>query len=198
MKKISLRKVTVSIVNMMSHIRIENIFRKAIICAVITSAMCLCANRLAAQDLSSDYKQWHAGVSAGITIEGIKEIPNIFGLHGAYFFNHIYGAGLVARKSNVYGSEDLFCGAAFFAHWGRYNSKLFFPTRIGLGINQHTYRRAQLYYITNNFLGGYASVGIAIRPSKLVSFGINAEFASAFDYIDVEYLGFNFCVSFHF
>ena len=157
-----------------------------------------------------DYTKWYLGVMAGVSAEGIEKIPNTYSLHGAYFFNEKNGAGLVARKYDVFKSEDLFFGAAFFAHWGRSNAKLFFPARIGLGINHHTYYQSKYYqnvniwgneYITQNNFGCYGSIGLAIRPSKLISFGINAEFASPFFDIEdnaLERLGFNIGVGFHF
>ena len=155
------------------------------------------------QHFTPEYTQWHVGLSAGVTIQGCESIPNAFGLHGAYFFNRTCGAGLVLRKTNVYSVDDyLFCGPAFFAHMGPNNSKVFVPARIGLGFNKYQYK---LKNRSETLFGGYASVGIAIRPIKLVSFGINAEFASAFedmgdfDFDDVkDNISINMCISFHF
>jgi len=167
---------------------------------------------VSAQNSTPDYTQWYVGVSAGASVFDNEEpIPNVIGLQGAYFFNQKYGAGLVARKCNVFQTinsakrtffteEQLFVGASFFAHWGRSNSKLYFPTRIGLGINQSERFNSNTQRFWNETLvGAHGSVGISIRPSKLISFGVNAEFASSFEWMDsVEFLGLNLGVSFHF
>ena len=147
-----------------------------------------------------EYSPWHVGLSTGVTLEGCESIPNAFGLHAAYFFNPTCGAGLVARKTTVYSRfENLFLGPAFFAHLRPNNSIVFFPARIGLGVQKYqTYRSEALF-------GCYVSAGIAFRPLKLMSFGINAEYASAFEDMDgmdaedfKENLGINICISFHF
>jgi len=174
--------------------------------------MCLTKNHLAAQNSTPEYTQWYVGVSAGASVfDNEESIPNIIGLQGAYFFNHRYGAGLVARKCNTFKTissknntfhtaEDLFLGASFFAHWGRSGAKLFFPTRIGLGINQRDYFNSNtMRGNSKTIIGAHGSAGIAIRPSKLISFGVNAEFASSFDNMDsLELLGLNIGISFHF
>ena len=184
---------------------------------VAAIAACLASfsanNHLAAQNLTSEHTQWYVGVSAGASIFDNKEaMPNIIGLQGAYFFNQKYGAGLVARKCNTsflnYSAgtsfnsrrDHVFLGASFFAHWGRSNAKLFFPTRIGLGVNQCTHFNGRTQkYTTYTEMGAHGSVGISIRPSKLVSFGVNAEWASAFEDMDSpELFGVNLGISFHF
>jgi len=72
----------------------------------------------------------------------------------------------------------------------------FFNQKYGAGL----VARKCNYYITETLLGVYASAGIAIRPSKLMSFGINAEWSSSFEDIsDSEgLLGINIGISFHF
>jgi len=174
------------------------LFRRALalmMMTVVTSAVF-------AQNDSPDYTKWHLGISAGSSIVRSESFPNIYGAHGAYFFNQKYGGGLVVRKSNFLNYEDFFMGAAFFAHWGRSNSKLFFPTRIGFGINRHTFLRSTSTmfsdYFTVNEFGGYASAGIAIRPIKFISFGINADYASSFDNMFEEYIGVTLGISVHF
>ena len=181
-------------------------FRRAFSLIIMTVA----TSAVFAQKDTPEYMQWYVGITAGASvIESEEKIPNMIGLYGAYFFNQKYGAGLVARKCDYYSIEDLFLGAAFFAHWGRSNAKLFFPTRIGLGVNRNTYVRNsynrqhnfwQDEYISTTELGCYASAGIAIRPTKLISFGINAEWATSFeDIADSEgLLGVSIGISFHF
>ena len=97
----------------------------------------------------------------------------------------------------------LFFAPAFFAHWGRSNSKVFFPTRIGLGFDKVNYSYTEkigdpFVETTEILLACYASAGIAIRPSKRISFGINVDFASSFEWIEGDYIGVNFGISFHF
>ena len=148
-----------------------------------------------------DYSPWHVGLSAGVTLYGCESIPNAFGLHAAYFFNPTCGAGLAAVKTTIDSYiENLFLGPAFFAHMRPGNSIVFFPARIGLGIQQcKVNNRGEALF------GGYASAGIAFRPFKLMSFGINAEYASAFEDMQdmvwedfAEFFGINICISFHF
>ena len=187
-----------------SHTSSRIFLRKAVICAIMASAICFSANHLAAQDLTSEYTQWYISVLAGASLQGCDAISNVLELQGAYFFNRQYGGGLVVRKCNYHSSreyfpDDLFIGAAFFAHWGRSGAKLFFPAKIGFGIDQHTYYHSSTRrYFTETGMGGYASAGIAIRPVKWISFGINAEFASHFEYMDEECFGINLGVSVHF
>ena len=190
-----------------------NFLRKTIICTAMTSLMCLSANHLSAQTSTPEHTQWYVSVSTGASVSDNDEaIPNMFGLQGAYFFNPKYGVGIVIRKSNTsydlsrvihgfYGNDDyLYLGASFFAHWGFSSSKLFFPTRIGLGINQcKSYFGLTQRNSTESGIGAHASAGIAYRASKLISFGINADFAFPFADIDLpELFGVNIGVSFHF
>jgi hypothetical protein len=160
--------------------------RNLIICTLMASLVCLSANRLSAQNLTPSYTQWYAGGMAGATVIGWDQIPSTIGLHGAYFFNQKYGAGLVVRKCG-YIADELVVAPAFFAHWGRSNSKLFFPTRIGVGVE-----------MTQRYPAVYASAGIAYRALKLISFGVNADFASSFENDIEDVLGFNIGISFHF
>ena len=161
---------------------------------------------------SQEYTKWYVGVSVGaLLFDNDESIPNMIGLQGAYFFNQKYGVGLVARKCNTsftsriigfsYSDEHLFLGASFFAHWGRSDAKVFFPARIGLGVDKCTsYNNWTQRNFTETLLGVHASAGIAYRVSDLISFGVNAEWASSFEEIaDSEGLfGVNIGVSFHF
>jgi len=150
----------------------------------------------------TEYTKWYIGGTTGITIDS-PIIPSTFGLHGAYFFNHKYGVGLAVRNFKEEYYKEIVFAPAFFAHWGRSDSKIFFPTRLGLGLDRHIYSYAEkigdpFVEITEILFACYASAGIAFRPSKLVSFGVNVEFASSFEWIDAEYLGFSLGVNFHF
>ena len=191
----------------------RNFLRKAIICTVMTSVMCLSANHLAAQTSATEHTKWYAGISTGASVcDNDETIPNMIGLQGAYFFNQKYGVGLVARRCKTsfdassvipdfFGSDDhFFWGASFFAHWGRSNAKLFFPTRIGLGFDKCTsFFALTQRTITETLIGAHASAGIAYRASELISFGVNAEWASSFADMDLpELFGINIGVSFHF
>jgi len=176
--------------------------KKLIVRTLMTSVMCLPAIHLAAKNLTPEYPKWYVGGTAGITGFGYQ-IPDSYGLHGAYFFKQKYGAGLVIRTCKDENFKDFVFAPAFFAHWGRSDSKLFFPTRIGLGFDKVTYTYAEnigdpFVETTEILLACYASAGIAIRPSKRVSFGINVDFASSFEWIEGDYLGVNFGISFHF
>jgi len=177
--------------------------KKLIISTVIITLMCLTTNHLAAQTTKSEYSKWYAGGTAGIAEYGSTNIPNTLGLHGAYFFNQKYGVGLSVRNIQFDNYKDLVFAPTFFAHWGGSNSKLFFPTRIGLGLDKHNYQYAEKKgdpweNVTEILFACYASAGISIRPSKSVSFGVNAEFASSFEWIEWDYFGLNFSISFHF
>ena len=141
-----------------------------------------------------------------------ESIPNMIGVQGAYFFNQKFGVGFVLRNCNVSydfsrvipgfsGTEKhLFFGPSFFANWGRSDAKLFFPTRIGLGLNQCTsFFNLTKSTITETLLGAHVSAGIAYRASNLISFGVNAEWASPFEDMDTpELFGINLGISFHF
>ena len=130
-----------------------------------------------------DYTQFYIGKSEGYTVDGYF----ISGLSGAYFFSRQIGVGLVLR-TNFYLSEidELFFGAAFFANLGPKNSIVYFPLRFGLGT-----------YDGEN--GWYASAGIAFRPVKVFSIGVKFDYAyDDFKEIDMDYLGINLTVAFHF
>ena len=184
--------------------------KKLIIITLMTSVMCLSANHLAAQTSTPEYTQWYVGVSAGASVaDNDESIPNMIGIQGAYFFNQKFGVGLVVRKCNAsmnfpnlklnFSDEHFFVGASFFANWGRSDSKLFFPTRIGLGTNKCSSKNNWTGSFTETLFGAHASAGIAYRVSNLISFGVNAEWAFPFEYVDyTELLGINVGVSFHF
>ena len=157
------------------------------------------ANTVSTISKFQEYTEWYVGISAGYMI-GRWNIPNSLGLHGAYFFNQKYGAGLTVLRCTDEDHTDLFLTPTFFAHWGRSDSKWFFPTKIGVGIDKFTHsekRQGSFVEISEILLAFYASVGVAYRPSKLISFGINAELAFC-DEGGGGYLGINAGISFHF
>ena len=127
-----------------------------------------------AQKDAPEYTKWNVGMSLGFAPG--DNIPLVMGLHGAYFLNHKYGAGLMARRKYDTDYENLFFGAAFFADWGRSNSKLFFPTRLGFGIEKYTTPKNEY-----NEPAFYLSAGIAYRCSKLISIGVFADFDAVFE-----------------
>ena len=163
--------------------------------ALALVVMFVATSAVFAQEDPPEYTEWYVGGAVGETLFGWDKIPNSFGLYGAYFFNQKYGAGLAVRKWTD-SRKEFVLAPTFFAHWGRNNSKWFFPTKIGVGFDKITYSATN--FVTE--LAFYASAGIAYRPSKLISFGINVDFASSVEYIDesVDYLGFNIGISFHF
>ena len=154
---------------------------------VMMAVMGLSANRIVAQSSTSDYSQWYLGGSTGISISGIDNIPDILSFQGAYFFNPKYGAGLAFNKrfEGIYSQSIL--SAAFFAHLGSSQSKWFFPIRVGLGLE-----------LTDRSIACYTSAGVAYKPIKWLSFGLNAEFASTFENDLEEGLGFSIGLGFHF
>jgi len=161
------------------------VFRKTLALVI----MFVATSSVFAQKDPPEYTEWYAGGTVGISLSGLD-----FGLYGAYFFNEKYGGGLVARKII---DESFVIAATFFAHWEIGSTKLFIPTRIGFGFDKQRIpdkrqETTALYY------AGYASAGIAYRPSKLMSFGINAEYASALENMSGDFLGFNIGISFHF
>ena len=177
--------------------------KRLIISVLMTLVMCLSANRMAAQNFVSDYTKLYIGGTVGITLDGGTDLPDMIGFHGAYFFNPKFGAGMVGRYFQHPNYKNLVFAPAFFAHWGSGNSKLYFPTRIGLGIDMHTYSYAEtlqdeFVQTTENLFAWYASAGIAIRPYNRFSISVNAEYASSFEWMDSQYLGFNLGLSFHF
>ena len=162
---------------------------------LMTTVMCLSANYLYSQTTTPEHTPWDVGFSLGFSPS--DDTPIVMGLHGAYYFKPKYGAGLLARRSYVDGYENLFFGAAFFANWGKSNSQLFFPTRIGIGVNKFTTPKNEF-----NEPALYVSAGIAYRHSKLISFGVFVDYASPFedieDFSDFEYFGINAGIRFHF
>ena len=185
-----------------------NFLRKTIICTVITSVMCLFANYLAGQTATPEYTNWEIGGSYGLAADGQSTSPIVAGIHGAYFFNSKYGAGLVARRTYESGTritsginwdvQNLFYCAALFANWGQSNWKVYFPTRIGFGLNRHASNTANGTFVGYDIFGVYALAGISFRPVKLMSFGVFADYATPIDEFYLEYLGFNVGISFHF
>jgi len=160
--------------------------------SALLALMYLTANQLAAQNLQPEYTEWYAGVKGGVTLSGMDQIPNCFGLHGAYFFNEKYGGGMVVQMFSDGNDKSFVIAPAFFAHWGIGSTKFFIPTRIGFGFEKRSDSVGSTIYYA-----GYASAGIAYRPSKLISFGINVDFASSV-YFAVNNIGFNIGLSFHF
>ena len=149
-----------------------------------------------AQNDAPEYTKWNVGGAFGFAADGWNTKPFIMGLHGAYFFKPQYGAGLLARRTNETGYENIFLGAAFFANWGKNNWKLYFPTRIGCGINSFTRTVIDRLDIVEFAL--YASAGISYRFSKSISIGVFSDFAPDIDDFTLEFLGFNAGISFHF
>ena len=149
-----------------------------------------------AQNDTQEYTKWNVGGSIGFAADGWNTKPYVIGLHGAYFFKPKYGAGLLARRSYETGYENIFLGAAFFANWGKSNWKLYFPTRIGCGVNSFTRTVIDRLDIVSFAL--YASAGISYRFSKSISLGVFSDFAPDVDDFVLEYLGLNAGISFHF
>ena len=154
---------------------------------VMTAVMGLTAHRMAAQSSTPDYLQWYLGGTTGFTVFDWGETPDSYGVHGAYFFNPKYGAGLVFHKrfDGMYSQSIL--APTFFAHLGSSYSKWFFPVKVGLGIE-----------FNDRYIACYTSAGVAYRPQPWISIGINADFASAFDYDIEDGLGLSLCIGLHF
>ena len=140
-------------------------------------------NSTYAEPVGRDYTRFYIGKSEGYTVDATF----ISGLSGAYFFSRQIGAGLVLRASFDQSEiDELFVGAALFANLGPKNSIVYFPLRLGFGA-----------YDSEN--GWYASAGIAFRPVKVFSIGVKLDYAyDDFKEIDMDYLGINLTVAFHF
>ena len=151
-----------------------------------------------AQKDTQEYTKWNVGGTVGT--HGY-EFPDNYGIYAAYFLNQKYGCGVIGFASIDADAswrpyEDIFLMPAFFANWGRSNSKLFYPTRIGLGIDRYTHNLGGGGPFTEFLFAFYVSGGIAYRPAKFISFGVNTEFAVAIGGNAIP--GINIEVSFHF
>jgi len=141
-----------------------------------------------------DFSRFYTGILAGYA----ADYGTLIGLNGAVFFNHLVGVGLALRYQydldsySNYSYEQLFLGPVFYGHWGRRNGKLFFPTYFGFGLASSS----SYSYSSDVELGVFTSVGIAFRPVKFLSFGVNLEGALGIDY--VEMLAISTGISFHF
>jgi len=157
-------------------------------------SLCLMILELSAQDaivtrdsrrqVEKDYTRFYIGKTEGVTVDG----SFLSGLNGAYFFSRQIGAGLVFRTGFTKSEfDEPFFGAAFFANLGPKNPIVYFPLRLGFGA-----------YDGEN--GWYAAAGIAFRPARVFSIGLNFDYASDdFKKIDMEYyLGINLTFGFHF
>jgi hypothetical protein len=151
------------------------------------------------QTVNTPHSKFYVGVSGGYGFRGYgfkgrahfgPRTPTSFGLSsGAYFFNHRIGVGLGAYDTRA-SYEDFnfailartfFVGPVFYGHWGRHNGKFFFPTKIGIGINADIWRLQENYGDGREFygdfrgrgLGIFCSAGVAYRPVKWFSVGLN-------------------------
>jgi len=167
--------------------------------ALALMIMIVASSAAFAQNDAQEYTKWNVGGTVGTHF---YELPDSYGLYGAYFLNQKYGCGLVAFGSkdvdaNLRPMKDIFLMPAFFANWGRSNSKLFYPTRIGLGVDRYTsYLRFGNKPFTEFLFAFYVSGGIAYRPAKFISFGVNTEIGVAFG--GNACVNFNAGISFHF
>ena len=143
---------------------------------------------------SNDFPKFYAGLVVGL--------PTLIGVNGAYFFNHLAGAGFAVHHQILHYYDETyyttFFGPVFYGHWGRRNGKFFFPTNIGLGAisYKYTYDNSYLDY-DDTELGFFTSFGAAFKPTKSFSIGLNLDLASTFTFED-GIVGVTLGVNFHF
>ena len=137
---------------------------------------------------TKEYSKYYAGLLVGFEVLPYIEI---FGIEGAYFFNHLFGAGFKIKYYNYKYSEMAYI-AAFNFHWGqRRFDKLYFPTMIGLeyhngwidytfGIDEYIEKEHEIFPTLH--------LGIAYRPVKNLSIKMNVEIG----YIVGKTLGINY------
>ena len=157
------------------------------------------------QTIYDDSTKYFASLKLGFggnTLDGnnINKYKNVIGLDFAYFFNKKLGTGLVFRRfyfiddTTRVAKSRYFFGPALYGHFNKHNSKLFFPAIASIGFAQH-YKPHYTYYYSDekvNTIGCFLSLGVAYRPIKSLSVGLNTEIVGAkFISWDVS-LGVNF------
>jgi len=154
-------------------------------------------NRETAQ-FSDDYTKYFGGFVIGCgKIDGWSGI--ILGLNAAYFFDRYKGIGFAFRSNTTPGSsnyKDIFSYTpVFYYHWKSRNDKIFFPTGIGLGIQQYIFNYSNRQNDYGVGLGFFLSAGAAYRLVNTISVGLNAEWAGSIDY---PIVGVTLGVNYHF
>ena len=150
--------------------------------------------------VANDHTKFYIGLVAG----GVPDDVTTIGVNAAYFFNHQVGFGFAIHDgslSDEYSSfETTFYGPVFYGHWGRRNGKFFFPTVLGIGAVRSYYEDNQYGSFSDSVisLGFLASAGVAFRPIKLISIGLNYEFGSDFEFLSWGIGGFTLSLNFHF
>jgi len=131
------------------------------------------------------YYRFYTGLTVGNAVTG-----PILGLKGAYFFNHMIGAGFTLRSNVGMAVNSTFFGPVFYGHWGRINGNFFFPTAIGFGLTTYADVEDPRYRITLPAI--FISPGMAYKPTNFLSIGLNFEIGGG------GFLGYSAGVNFHF
>ena len=133
---------------------------------------------------SASYTKGYVGLRAGriLTNDGKG---NYYGFNAAYFFSRQIGVGVTglysAKNYEYYKRTISFIGPLFYGHWGRRNGKFFFPTNIGIGFLKIENNVSSYGYDDISSLGFLWSLGVAYRPTRLISTGLNIEFGGDFN-----------------
>jgi len=141
-----------------------------------------------------EHTPFYAGIVGGYGILG-----PVIGIKAAYFFTEKLGAGLTYRRNtwtDWYDSSSAavianFFGPVFYGHWGRTDSKFFFPTALGFGVA--TYEEVYGYSSEKfTIIALYISQGVSYRFTKHCSAGINFNLGGG------SLVAFTLGVNFHF
>ena len=136
-----------------------------------------------------------------------EELGYMIGINAAVFLKRQIGLGFAVHRQKIcYESdsrgmsggytryhEETFFGPVIYGHWGRRTGKVFFHTSFGIGggavksFDHHEYKGNENVELRTQ-IDGFLSVGMAIRPIKLISIGLNWEVV----YRSTITLGLNF------